>query len=196
MGRGNKHARDPVLALRLRLARAGAGCAPRAYPRACPGLLVAAAGEGDVRAKQRTCKNGIHTIGFKSEPYEGGHLGWLVASDDEGALNPEYDDLFDFCPDCGIALDEFTLRKALSDTAFPVGITQGGGPARGRTPKGAAEGISMNAEPRDLDSKAVLPSCPKPSALRRRWEPEPSISRQSGADLPASAVPQAREHRT
>ena len=78
-----------------------------------------------------------------------------------------------------------------------VGTTQGGDPARGRTPaNGAAEGISTNAEPRDLGTRAVLPSSPKPPASRRQGAPEPSMSRQSEADLPASMTSQAREHRT
>jgi hypothetical protein len=86
--------------------------------------------------------------------------------------------------------------SALDYIRFPVGTTQGGDPACGCAPaNGAAKGIGTNAEPQDLDSKAVLPSCPKPPALRRRGAPEPSLSCQSEAGLPASLTSQEHEHR-
>ncbi|GAF89097.1 unnamed protein product, partial [marine sediment metagenome] len=86
--------------------------------------------------------------------------------------------------------------SAIDFIKFPVGTIQGEDPACGRTPaNGAAKGISMNAEPQDLDSRAVLPSSPKPPALRRRGAPEPSLSCQSEADLPASVTSQEHEHR-
>ena len=102
------------------------------------------------------------------------------------------------CKHCGWVVQEWHARPKCSrcGESFPVGNTQGEDPACGRTPKGAAEGISGNAEPQDLDSRAVLPSSPKPPALRRRGAPEPSLPCQSEADLPASMTSQEHGHRS
>ena len=86
----------------------------------------------------------------------------------------------------------------------PVGIAQGSGPARGAPSRvgeeQAGEGSGRDrpqAEPRDLDSKAVPPSSLEAAGIAPKVGHRNRACRAiRQAELPASAVLQAREHRT
>ena len=100
--------------------------------------------------------------------------------------------------------EEFLARvdRPGAGSAFPVGITQGGEPTRGAPSRVGEEPTGegsrrdrLQAEPRDLGYQAGHPSARSRRHCAEGRAPESSMSRQSEAELPASAVSRAREHR-
>ena len=77
----------------------------------------------------RTCENGVHVIGYRADAYEQGS--YEVESSDDTPLNPEYDDIFSFCPHCGMK-----LQPIARDAASAPGARSSTHPGGAGSPEG------------------------------------------------------------